>query len=135
MLPLGMHSPFCVGSLSRFLVYQAFVRRFAFRRGPAAPFFLCLSPIGSGCGAFRITRVSCFARVAIWRRFVAGLWKFLLLRLQLYFAIIVSLSVSGLRDNGFLHCSRRISFLHGFVCAVLEIAVRSPRLLLHLVLW
>ena len=44
-------------------------------------------------------------------------------------SFIVSFSDSGLRDNGFLHCSR-ISFLH----AVLEVAVRSHRLLLDLVL-
>ena len=48
-------------------------------------------------------------------------------------SFIVSFSDSGLRDNGFLHCSR-ISFLHGTVCTVLEVAVRSHRLLLDLVL-
>ena len=47
-------------------------------------------------------------------------------------SFIVSLSDSGLR-NGFLRCSSRISFLLGAVCAVLEIAVKSIRLL-HLVL-
>ena len=37
----------------------------------------------------------------------------------------LSCSLSGVREV--LRCSRRISILHGAVCVVLEIAVRSPR--------
>ena len=45
------------------------------------------------------------------------------------------LGFTGLfRDEEVLRCFRRISLLHGAVCAVLEIVDRSPRSLLHMVL-
>ena len=108
-------------ALSCFLVFEALVWRFCFSSGTCSTFFLEVEflyhervallgvPFGEGllldCGSSSCSSPS----------------------------FIVSFSDSGLRDNGFLHCSR-ISFLHGTVCAVLEVAVRSHRLLLDLFL-
>ena len=119
-----MHSPFAQARVLVFLVFQALVWRFCFSSGTCSTFFLGVEfpyhervallgvPFGEGllldCGSSSVPPAPSLS-------------------------FIVSFSDSGLRDNGFLHCSR-ISFLHGTVCAVLEVAVRSHQLLLHLVL-
>ena len=120
--PLGAHSHFAQALSLVFWYVRLLSRGFAARLEPAAPSSsVSPPPEGAELGFFSFTRVRRFARGPLSRRFVAGLWSYLLLLLRLPSASMVSISDPGLRARGFLHCSRRISILHGAVCAVLEL--------------
>ena len=119
--PLGAHSHIAQALSLVFWCFRLLSGGFAVHLEPVMPSSSVYPPEVAEVGFFSFTRVRHFTWGAFSRRFVAVLWSFLFLLLQLPSASMVSISDPGFRTRGFIRCSRIISILHGAVCAVLEL--------------
>ena len=113
--PLDAHSHFAQ-AISRFLVCQAFVRRFCFSSGTCSTFFLCLPPEVAEVGFLNHESESLC-------------WGYLLEKVCRRIVVVPASSPASLCLHGFpLRLTSFCVIVGQDRVAVLEIAVRSPHI-------